>query len=105
MPKLIAALLIGVAAGIIDITPMIMQKLNKHAIWSAFTHWVVLGFIISYVELPVAPWLKGLIIGVVLSIPVLIIVSEKDKKSILPILTMSVILGILVGIASVKFAI
>jgi len=105
MPKLIAALLIGVAAGIIDITPMIMQKLNKHALWSAFTHWVILGFIISYIVIPVAPWLKGLIIGVVLSIPVLIIVSEKDKKSILPILMMSAILGVFVGIAAAKFAI
>ncbi len=105
MPKLIAAVLIGVAAGIIDIIPMIIQKLNKYATWSAFTHWVVLGFIISYVQLPVSSWLKGLIIGVISSIPVLILVSEEDKKSIFPILAMSIILGIGVGIASAKFAV
>lgn len=84
---------------------MIIQKLNKYATWSAFAHWVVLGFIISYVQLPVSPWLKGLIIGVISSIPVLILVSENEKKSILPILSMSIILGVGVGIASAKWAI
>lgn len=105
MPKLIAALLIGIAAGIIDIIPMIIQKLNKYAIWSAFAHWVVLGFIISYIELPVSPWLKGLIVGAISSIPILILVSEEDKKAIPPILIMSIILGAAVGIASAKFAV
>ena len=81
MPKLIAALLIGIFAGIIDIIPMIIQKLNKYATISAFVHWVILGFIISYIELPVVPWLKGLIIGVISSIPVLV-ASAKGRQRV-----------------------
>lgn len=105
MPKILAALLIGIGAGIIDVIPMIIRKLNKYATWSAFAHWVILGFIISYIDLPVSPWLKGLIVGVISSIPILILVSEEDKKAIPPILIMSIIMGVAVGIASAKFAV
>ena len=58
MSKLSISLIIGIIAGIIDVTPMIIQKLDKYACLSAFVHWVILGIVISYIEMPVAPWLK-----------------------------------------------
>jgi hypothetical protein len=105
MSKLLISLLIGIIAGIIDVIPMLLQKLDKHANMSAFTHWVVLGVVISYVQMPMPPYLKGIIVAVLTSLPVLILVSKDDKKSIVPILVMSVILGAGVGFATAKFAI
>lgn len=105
MLKLLISLSIGVIAGIIDVIPMIMRKLDKYANWSAFAHWVVLGLFITYIELPLEPWLKGFVVAELGIIPVLIIVAKEDKKSIIPITTMSAILGILVGIASAKFTV
>ena len=105
MSKLIISIIIGIIAGIIDVIPMIIQKLGKHANISAFVHWVVMGIIISYIQIPLAPWLKGLVIAELSALPVVIIVAKEDPKSAIPIFAMSAILGILVGITTAKFAI
>ena len=102
--KLFVSLLIGVIAGIIDVAPMIFQKLDKHACISAFVHWVVLGVIISYVQMPMSAYLKGIVVSLLAVLPVLIIVAKEDKKVIIPILIMSVILGAGVGISTEMYA-
>jgi hypothetical protein len=103
MEKFLIALGIGVAAGIVDVTPMIIQKLDKTANWSAFVHWVVLGLIIPFVEWGFQPWLKGLIIGLLATLPVMIIVSPKDKKALIPMILFSACLGVGVGVAGSIF--
>jgi len=104
MNDILIALIIGIIAGIIDVIPMVIQKMEKSANLSAFSHWVVLGLIIPFVSWNIAPWLKGLIIAEVSAIPVLfMVVASKDKKAILPITIMSAILGIAVAIAGNTF--
>jgi len=103
MNNILIALCIGVAAGIIDVTPMIIQKLDKTANWSAFIHWVVLGLIIPFVHWDIDPWLKGMIIGVLTTVPVMIIVAQNGKKALIPMTIFSAILGIGVGIAGSYF--
>lgn len=103
MENILIALAIGIVAGIIDVTPMIIMKLDKTANWSAFIHWVVLGLIIPFVHWGIDPWIKGLIIGELATLPVMIIVAPKDKKSLIPMILFSAILGIGVAIAGSKF--
>jgi len=103
MEHFLIALTIGVIAGIIDVIPMIMQKMDRFANLSAFFHWVALGLIIPFVSWDMQAWLKGLIIAEITAIPILFIVAPKDKKAILPITIMSAILGILVAIAGEMF--
>ncbi len=103
MNNILIALSIGIVAGIIDVIPMIIQKMEKSANLSAFSHWVVLGLIIPFVSWNIAPWLKGLIIAEISAIPILFIVATKDKKTILPITIMSAILGVAVAIAGKIF--
>jgi len=103
MNEILIALLIGVIAGIIDVIPMVIQKLDKFANLSAFTHWVVLGLIIPFVDWNLEPWLKGLILGELSAIPIMLIIYPKDKKALIPIIIFSAILGIGVAIAGAKF--
>ncbi|HHJ52595.1 MAG TPA: hypothetical protein ENJ89_05330 [Caldithrix abyssi] len=103
MNEILTALAIGIAAGIIDVVPMIIQKMDKYANLSAFMHWVVLGLIIPFVSWNIAPWLKGFIIAELSAIPILMMVAPTDKKAIVPITIMSAILGIAVGIAGKAF--
>ena len=103
MNEILTALAIGIAAGIIDVVPMIIQKMDKYANLSAFMHWIVLGLIIPFVSWNIAPWLKGFIIAELSAIPILLMVAPTDKKAILPITIMSAILGIAVGIAGKAF--
>ena len=103
MNDILIALLIGIIAGIIDVIPMIIQKMEKSANLSAFSHWVVLGLIIPFVSWDIAPWLKGFVIAELSAIPILFMVAPSDKKAILPITIMSAILGISVAIAGKTF--
>ena len=103
MEKILIALAIGIIAGIIDIIPMVIQKMDKFANLSAFFHWVVLGLIIPFVSWDIEPWLKGLIIAELSAIPILLIVAPKDKNAIIPIMIMSAILGIVVAVAGAYF--
>jgi hypothetical protein len=96
--------MIGIVARIIDVLPMIAQKMNWVANLSAFMQWLALGLVIPYVDWPlVAPWLKGAIIALLFAIPILLIVGAEDKKALMPITIMSLLLGAGVGWAGAVF--
>ena len=91
---------IGLVAGILDILPMIAQKLARRAILSAFLQYFFVSIIIVNINLPgLAWWLQGSLISLALAIPVLIIVTENDKKSLPIIASMSIVLGALISVA------
>jgi hypothetical protein len=103
MNKIFIALIIGIIAGTIDVIPMIIQRIDKHACISAFVQWIVLGLIIPYVNWNIQPWLKGLIIAEIAALPIMILVFAKELNSLIPIVIFSAILGILVGIFGARF--
>jgi hypothetical protein len=100
MDKLLLSVIIGLVAGIIDIIPMLIQKLDKRASISAFLQYFFVSIIIVNIDLPhIVWWLQGGLISVALALPVIVIVSTQDKKAVPIILTMAFILGTLIGIA------
>lgn len=103
MNDILIALIIGIIAGIIDVIPMIIKNLDKFSNLSAFSHWVILGLIIPFVDWNIEPWLKGLILGELSAIPIMIMVYPKDKKALIPMIIFSAILGIGVALAGAKF--
>lgn len=99
MRTLVVSMIIGIVAGIIDILPMIIQKMDKRSIISAFLQYFIVSIIIVNIDLPgIIWWLQGSIIAFALAIPIIIIVSEKDRKAVPIIASMSIILGALIGI-------
>lgn len=103
MNNILIALIIGIIAGLIDVIPMIIMKLEKTANISAFIHYFALGLIIPFVSWGIAPWTKGIIISLLTTIPFMVIVYPKDKKAIIPMITFSLILGAGIGLAGAKF--
>ena len=104
MDTLLLSAIIGIVAGLIDIIPMIIQKLDKRATISAFLQYFFVSIIIVNIDLPhIVWWLQGGLISVALTLPVVFIVSTSDKKAIPIILMMSAILGTLIGIAGHYF--
>ena len=95
---------LGIIAGIIDITPMIIQKLPISSILSAFSMWVVLGFLINTSTLKINGVLKGLLLSLLVILPCAILIGGAEPVSLIPIGIMTVVLGILLGFASDKFA-
>jgi hypothetical protein len=100
MKSITVSMIIGIMAGIIDILPMAIQKMDKRSILSAFLEYFFVSIVIVNSNLPgIVWWLQGSIIALALSIPIIVIVSEKDKKAAPIIAAMSIILGSLIGIA------
>lgn len=100
MKNFLFMLLIGIVAGFIDVLPMLKMKLDKHSISSAFLFYLFLPFVILNVNLfGMVWWLKGALVAVMMAIPVIIIVSKTDKKSILPMVINAIVLGTVISIA------
>lgn len=102
MMKLLLSVIIGIAAGVIDVIPMFMQKLDRFSILSAFVQWIVVSIVIAYIDFNMPAPLKGLVVAVALALPVVILVAKTDVKSVIPILTMCIILGSIVGFVTEK---
>jgi hypothetical protein len=100
MKEIILTLIIGIAAGLADIAPMVKMKLDKHSIASAFILYLTVPFLILNTDLfGMAWWLKGSVITLFIALPVIIIVSKTEKKSVPPMVVSSIVLGTLIGIA------
>lgn len=97
MKKIKLGLALGFGAGLIDITPMILQKLTWDANFSALTMWIVVGFFISTIDLKVNPIIKGILIGFLSLLPSAILIGWKEPLALIPISIMTIILGGLLG--------
>jgi hypothetical protein len=95
--RLVLSLVLGAAAGVVDVLPMIRLGTSRHAMASAFVHWLVLGVVITYIQLGLPGWLKGLVVALLAAAPVAILVAETDPAALVPIGVMSSVLGIAVG--------
>jgi len=100
--KILLGIALGVAAGVVDIVPMVVQKLPIHSILSAFSMWVVLGLLINTSTLKMNGILKGLLLSLLVIMPTAILIGEAEPFSLVPIGIMTVILGASLGFASEK---
>jgi len=96
-------MIFGALAGIIDMIPMILQKLTWDANLSAFSMWVVVGFFIATTELKMNSLLKGVIISLLCLLPSAILIGWNNQLSLIPILTITTILGGALGYLNSKF--
>lgn len=100
MNVILLSVLIGIVVGAIDALPMILKKLPKRAIVSAFLQYLFVSVIIINIDLPnVVWWIEGGLIALMMAIPIIIIIAETDKKSVPIILANAVVLGTLIALA------
>lgn len=100
MNTIVLGLMLGAVAGILDVIPMLLQKLPWNANASAFFQWVFLGIVIANCNLGLPGWLTGLVIGLGGAIPIILVTAPTDPRSAIPIFVMSAILGTLLGFVS-----
>jgi drug/metabolite transporter (DMT)-like permease len=97
MKKIKIGLLLGIVAGIIDVIPMIMQNLTWDANISAFTMWIVVGFLIATIDLNINSIIKGILTAFLVLLPTAILIGWKEPVSLIPITIMTIFLGGLLG--------
>jgi len=97
MTNIAKGLIAGTIFGIASTVPMFFMTFEDktRAITAAFIARFALGFIIFNLELPMPGWMKGAVVGLVLSIPDALITKQYG-----PILGLGVIGGIICGIIS-----
>ena len=92
-------LLIGIVAGVIDVLPMIKMKVDKYSCISAFVYYVIVTFVIFGINwFGDLRWLKGGVVAFLMAIPVMILVAKEDKKSLVAMTIMSIVLGSIIGV-------
>lgn len=97
-------ILLGIIAGIIDVVPMVLQKLTWDANLSAFSLWVVSGFLIATTDIKIKGVAKGIIIPFIVLLPSSIIIGWKEPFSLIPIFIMTLILGSALGFLINKYS-
>jgi len=97
-------ILLGIIAGIIDVIPMIIQNLAWNANLSAFSMWVVIGFILSITNLKISVILRSILISFLILVPNLFIIGWAEPLSLFPIMIMTLILSTLLGFVYSKVA-
>lgn len=97
MKKIKLGLILGFVAGLIDITPMIIQKLTWDANLSALTMWIIVGFFISTIDIKIHPILKGILISFLALLPSAILIAWKEPFALIPISIMTIFLGGVLG--------
>ncbi|SRR6266851_4954660 len=90
----------GLGFGLLDAALMLPMSFpdKRAAILGAFLDRFAIGFLICVADLPLATWLAGLVIALLVSVPSVVI-----TKAYAPILGTGAVGGIIIGIIRAKF--
>lgn len=97
MKNILISLGIGLIAAIIDVAPMIIRKMDKSFIVSAFLVWIVLGLFISKLHFVSNAVLNGLIVSLLFVLPISVLIYKLDPKGLPIVIITTIILGCGVG--------
>jgi hypothetical protein len=103
MKNYLISLLIGLVAAIIDTAPMIIRKMDKFFIISAFLVWIVLGLFIPRINFVSISFLNGIIVSVLFVLPMAFLIYRLDPSGLPIIIISTIILGCGIGFFSKLF--
>ena len=95
MKKILTGILSGAVVGIIDVIPMIFQHVPWNANISAFSMWVVTGFLVSTSSLKLPYMLKGMLISILILEVCAPLIGW--RTILVPVLPITIVLGALLG--------
>jgi hypothetical protein len=103
MKSYLISLLIGLMAAVVDTVPMILRKMDKFFIISAFFVWVVLGIFIPRIHFVSISFLNGIIVAVLFVLPMAFLIYKLDPKGLPIVIVTTIVLGGVVGFFSKMF--
>lgn len=104
MKKEVVGVVAGIIAGAIDVTPMIIQNLTWDANLSAITLWVVVGFLITKVQMAIHPILKGIAVAFLVLAPTAFLIGWHEPATLIIVCSMTLLLGGALGFTLGKLA-
>ena len=102
MSKILLGLLCGMGFGVVDVLLMLPLQFEDRtaAMTGTFFNRFAIGFVIGATNLPVAGWVRGLLFGLMLSLPEAII-----TKAWAPIMAVGAVGGVIIGFIVSKWGI
>ncbi|MDK9711928.1 hypothetical protein [Acidaminobacter sp.] len=101
--KVVLAIIIGLAAGLIDLIPLVMVKVPLLNMISILLFWIITSYFVAHVTLFKNSLLNGLVLSTLNMLPLVAIIYTINPKDFLPMLSMALILGPLVGYLNGRF--
>jgi hypothetical protein len=103
MKNFLISLLIGLVAAVIDTAPMVIRKMDKYFIVSAFFVWIILGIFIPKINFVPYSFLNGIIVAILFVLPMSFLIFKLDPKGLPIIIVTTIVLGCGVGFFSKVF--
>jgi hypothetical protein len=102
MTRLAFGVIAGVLFGALSVGLMLPMSFpdKPRALTAAFASRFAIGLLASTAQLPMPPWARGLLVGLLISLPDALV-----TRAYAPILIIGSIGGLLVGIASAKWSV
>ena len=100
MNNFIISICIGLGAALIDIAPMLVKKLEKPFILSAFTMWLFIGVVNAQLRVFESSVLNGLLVTLLFFIPLSFLIFRQDNSAFIQICVTTTILGSAVGLVT-----
>lgn len=97
LKKIIIGKLVGIGAGVIYVTPLMIKGASWDAMIAAVTLWMVAGIFTSTVDLKMNEILKGIFVSFLTILPISIIIFFRSPSEFLPLILSSLVLGALLG--------
>ena len=95
--EIFIGIICGSVTGIVDLIPMIIQKLPWNADLSALSMWIIIGFFIATSQITMNSILKGILIAILCFLPNTFIIGLNDPFKLIRICIITIILGGLLG--------
>lgn len=96
--SLLIVLGIGVLLGVIDLLPMLKQKLDRFSCASAFVFHLIMPFVLYGNSWDLDFWIKGGILYLLMAFPLMILAAKDDPKAAPMMGISSCILGMISGL-------
>lgn len=97
MRSALVIVLVGLAAGLLDLIPLVMVDAPVFNMVAIVVFWLVAVIFMATTTLVENPYLNGLVVAVMIMLPLILTVYTVNPGDALPMLSMAVILGPLSG--------
>ena len=99
MRSAIVVLVVGLAAGLLDLIPLVMVGAPALNMIAIVVFWMVAVLFMATTSLAKNAFLNGLLVAVLIMLPLILTVYTVNPSDALPMLSMAVLLGPLSGAA------
>lgn len=80
---LVLGALIGLVAAVIEVLLVRTYQKNKVILAAVGIHWIGVGALMPYIEFGLPLWVKGVLVGVILTIPFIVLDIQKSRNAVI----------------------